>query len=71
MIRIKTTFGSRSCLIALFCQASRAMVKHLVEYLNIPAFALTDYNPHGMSLMLCFKHGSVVLHHCLPNEDFP
>ncbi|KAL1526095.1 hypothetical protein AB1Y20_014824 [Prymnesium parvum] len=49
--------------------ASRAMVRHVVEQLDLPAYAITDYNPHGMALMLCFKHGSAALgleQHCCP-----
>ena len=34
-------------------------MQHVVKSLSVPAFALTDYNPHGMALMLCYKHGSV------------
>jgi DNA topoisomerase VI subunit A len=45
------------------------MVRHLVGALNIPVYALTDYNPHGMALMLCYKYGSVTFafeQYCCP-----
>lgn len=41
--------------------ATRAMVQHVVDALQVPCFALADYNPHGVALMLCYKLGSASL----------
>ena len=41
--------------------ATRTLVGALVDSLRVPAFALTDYNPHGLCLMLAYKHGSARL----------
>lgn len=38
--------------------ATRALVQHAVESLRLPCVVVTDYNPHGMALMLCYKYGS-------------
>lgn len=51
------------CLLITACGypslAVRALVQHVVKALALPCVVLTDYNPHGMALMLCYKHGSV------------
>jgi meiotic recombination protein SPO11 len=41
--------------------ATRTLVGAVVNSLRIPAFALTDYNPHGLSVMLSYKFGSARL----------
>ena len=41
--------------------ATRMLVRALVDSLKVPAFALTDYNPHGLCLMLAYKHGTARL----------
>jgi len=50
------------CLLITACGypslAVRALVQHVVKALALPCVVLTDYNPHGMALMLCYKHGS-------------
>ena len=38
--------------------ATRTLVRALVDALHVRAFALTDYNPHGLCLMLAYKHGT-------------
>ncbi len=38
--------------------ATRAVVRRVVDDLGVRAFALTDYNPHGIALMLTYKVGS-------------
>lgn len=38
--------------------ATRALVQNAVESLRLPGVVLTDYNPHGMALMLSYKVGS-------------
>jgi meiotic recombination protein SPO11 len=38
--------------------ATRALVQHISNELGVPSFCLTDYNPHGILLMLTYKHGS-------------
>ena len=46
--------------------ATRSLVRRIVDTLGIRAFALTDYNPHGIALMLTYKHGSA--NHALEHE---
>ena len=38
--------------------ATRALVAKVVDALHVRAFALTDHNPHGLALMLAYKHGT-------------
>ena len=38
--------------------ATRALVQRVAEALDVRCFCLTDYNPHGMALMLAYKHGT-------------
>ena len=38
--------------------ATRTLVHHVVSTLGVRCFCLTDYNPHGMALMLAYKHGT-------------
>ena len=38
--------------------ATRTLVGCLVDALGVRCFALTDYNPHGLALMLAYKHGT-------------
>lgn len=51
------------CLLITACgfpdMATRAMVRHALDELGLPVFVLTDWNPHGLLLMLCYKHGSM------------
>ena len=47
--------------------ATRALVQRVVEFLQVPCYCLTDYNPHGMALMLTYKYGTSKLgleRHC-------
>jgi len=50
------------CLLLTACgfpdYASRAALRRATDALDLPVFVLTDYNPHGMALMLVYKHGS-------------
>ena len=41
--------------------ATRALVGRVVDALRVRCFALTDYNPHGLALMLAYKHGTANL----------
>lgn len=51
------------CLLITACGfpdlATRAMVRQTLDELGLPIFVLTDWNPHGLLLMLCYKHGSM------------
>ena len=33
-------------------------MRHALDELGLPVFVLTDWNPHGLLLMLCYRHGS-------------
>lgn len=50
------------CLLLTACgfpdYASRAALRRAADALDVPVFVLTDYNPHGLALMLVYKHGS-------------
>ena len=41
--------------------ATRALVQRVAEALDVRCFCLTDYNPHGMALMLAYKQGTANL----------
>lgn len=38
--------------------ATRTLVRRVVDALRVRCFALTDYNPHGVALMLTYKLGT-------------
>ena len=54
--------GRLPCVLVTACGfpdvATRTLVGALVDSLKVPAFALTDYNPHGMLIFLSYKLGS-------------
>ncbi len=37
---------------------ARALLMHIAEQLRLPCFALTDWNPHGLAIMLTYQQGS-------------
>ena len=52
--------------------ATRALVQHLSDALDLDVYVLTDWNPHGVALMLTYKHGSASFglehYHCAHAE---
>ena len=57
--------GALPCVLVTACGfpdlATRALVRKVTAALGLRAFALTDYNPHGLALMLAYKHGTDAL----------
>lgn len=38
--------------------ATRCLVRRVVDALRVRCYCLTDYNPHGIALMLAYRHGT-------------
>lgn len=41
------------------CVAVRALTHILESTLTLPVVGIADYNPHGLALLQCYKHGSI------------
>ena len=39
--------------------ATRVLVQNAAEALRVPCLCFTDWNPHGLALMLTYKFGSL------------
>ena len=55
-------WDSLPCIIVTGCGypplSVRAVIKQLSDQLRVPVLGLFDYNPHGVRILLTYKHGS-------------